>query len=238
MLADFTRSIRLGRLDSDIQLPSTARLALLEFIASELPLWRDHPQRPKAQAETVLTEHLCDYLSAATYVSKEWSHIHFRAEVADDVQVSRKLDIAIKPRAATLLIEGRRHTIFDIVLPIECKRLPTPPGSNRDSREYVFNQHATTGGIQRFKCGHHGAAHKLGAMIAYVQEDTCEYWTARATEWIEALASSGQKGWTTKDVLQMQRSDALGRVTVLSSSHTRERDLPEIELRHLWIQMN
>lgn len=238
MLADLRPEICLGRIDPDIQFPSTAKLELLEFIAAELPSWRDLPSRPCAQAETLLTEQLSYYLSTATYASRQWSHIQFRTEAADEVRKGRTIDIAIKPLAATLIIEGRRHTIFDTILPIECKRLPTPSGADRDPREYVFSQHASTGGIQRFKCGLHGAAHNLGAMIGYVQEGTSDSWRNKVAEWIEALASSKQTGWTTKDLLQILRTDATRGVAVLVSSHVRERDLADIELRHLWIQMN
>ena len=47
-----------------------------------------------------------------------------------------------------ICVEGRRHTDFDSLMPIECKRLPTPKGDDRDEREYVFSEHTSTGGIQ------------------------------------------------------------------------------------------
>ena len=67
MLAERTAVVPSGRLDREIHLPATAKLELLEFIALELPRWRDHPERPDAEAETTLTEHLCDYLNSAAY---------------------------------------------------------------------------------------------------------------------------------------------------------------------------
>jgi hypothetical protein len=42
---------------------------------------------------------------------------------------------------------------FDPIMPIECKRLPTPKAKDRDEREYVITEGATAGGIQRFKLG-------------------------------------------------------------------------------------
>lgn len=53
---------------------------------------------------------------------------------------------------------------------IECKRLPTPGGKDRE-REYVSGFHANgspTGGIQRFKLGLHGGQVHDAAMIGYV----------------------------------------------------------------------
>lgn len=238
MLANSSSEVRSGRLGGDIHLPSTAKLALLDFIAHELPVWRDHPERPAEHAEARLTEHLCDYLNSATYNSVDWSHIQFRTETGDETHAGRTIDLSAKPLASALIIEGRRHSIFETFLPIECKRLPTPKGADRDEREYVFNQYASTGGIQRFKAGHHGATHRLGAMIAYVQEETCTFWDARVSEWINVLSTSGQVGWATNDLLRVEQDDGHRRIAVLHSCHKRQNGLPEIELRHLWIQMH
>jgi hypothetical protein len=238
MLADTPHDARSGRLDAGIHLPSTAKRAILDFVARELPNWRDDPERPREQAETRLTEHLCDYLTNATYRSTDLSHIQFRVETGDEMYSGRKIDLSVKPLGGALIIEGRRHNIYETILPIECKRLPTPTGTGRDEREYVFNQHASTGGIQRFKSGHHGASHRLAAMIGYVQQETCEFWAARVIEWINGLIAVNQNGWTAKDLPHVKQNDPGRRVTVLSSSHARAGDATEIELRHLWVQMN
>ena len=170
MLTDSLKVVQTGRLDPDIHLPSTAKLGLLAFIAEELPFWRDNPVRPTARAETKLTELLCDHLNSAAYRSAVWSHVQFRTEISDETHGGRKIDLAAKPRAAALIIENRRHTQFDMLFPIECKRLPTPAGKDRDEREYVIAGDGTTGGIQRFKFGYHGAVHTFAAMIAYIQQ--------------------------------------------------------------------
>ena len=75
-------------------------------------------------------------------------------------------------------------------------------------------------------------------MIAYVQEETTSVWSRRIDGWIAGLAADGHPGWTAQDSLQMERDDESLKLTVLRSSHTREANLPLIELRHLWIQMN
>lgn len=237
MLANSSSEIRSGRLDGDIHLPSTAKLALLDYIAHELPAWRDHPDRFPNGAETRLTEHLCDYLNTVTYKSSDWSHIQFRTETGDETQPGRTIDLSVKPLASGIVIEGRRHSIFDTLLPIECKRLPTPSGSDRDEREYVFSQYTSTGGIQRFKDGLHAAAHNLGAMIGYIQKESCKYWELQVSKWITELGESGKAGWTSGDLLQKEAEDLRQRTAILRSCHQRQRGLTQIELRHLWVEM-
>jgi len=238
MLANSSTEIRSGRLGDDIHLPSTARLALLEFIAHELPAWRDHPDRPAESAETRLTEHLCDYLNNAAYRSADWSHVQFRTETGDETRVGRTIDLSIKPLASALVIEGRRHNIFEALLPIECKRLPTPASATRDEREYVFSQYSSTGGVQRFKDGNHGASHNLGAMIGYIQKETCKHWSSKVAKWITELSKSGQSGWSADDLLQLDTEDIAQRMAILTSRHERPCGLTCIELRHLWVEMN
>lgn len=237
LLADTNVQIAAGQLEPEIHLRATAKHAILDFIARELSNWRDHPDRPNEQAEDRLTEHLCDYLSGAAYRSADLDHIQFRTETGDEKNANRTIDLSVKPLGTTLIIEGRRSTIFDTILPIECKRLPTPPGTDRDHREYVFSAKKSTGGIQRFKEGNHAAAHNLGAMIGYIQRDTSEVWTARIAEWINDLSESSSPGWSTKDLPRLERHDLARKVTVLSSTHERAQPLQKIELRHLWIQM-
>ena len=236
MLADISIPSQAGAIGRDILLPETARYELIDFIAAELPRWRDHPDRHPASAETTLTSQLCDHLNGAAYYSTTWSHVQFRTEVPDEVTRSRKIDLAAKPLGASLVIEGRRHSQFDTLLPIECKRLPTPQEKNRDEREYVTTEHGTTGGIQRFKLGLHGAAHRLGAMIGYVQDQTCSYWLGRVNSWIGNLAEA-DSSWTGADILQPLNDDLAGGMCVLRSQHRRDGDLEDCELRHVWIRM-
>jgi hypothetical protein len=134
------------------------------------------------------------------------------------------------------LIEGRSYVDFDSLIPIECKRLPTPKESGRDEREYVISEKTSTGGIQRFKAGNHGAQHSFGAMIGYLQDGTPAQWDKRIEGWIDALA--GRDGWSKDDNLKMEDADAYRRVTTLRSRHQRANSLPDIELRHIWIEMN
>ena len=239
MLADnLDTSAQVGNLSRDVHGSATFRRELLEFIASELPTWRDRPERPKDASETVLTSQLCAHLNSAARHSVGWDVLQFRVEEADEKHKVRKIDLVASPCGPAIWIEGRRHTDFDSLMPIECKRLPTPQGTERDEREYVISQYSTTGGIQRFKAGHHGSIHTLGAMIGYIQEETTAFWNQRVAEWISNLIGAGQMGWTRKDLLRFERRDATLRLAVLNSSHERTNGLAEIELRHFWIEMN
>ena len=231
-------SAQSGALSEEMHLPATSLYGLLDFITEELPRWRDRTDRKRETSETSLTSQLCAHLNSAARHSGGWDFLQFRIEEPDEQTKGRKIDLVPAPCDATVWIEGRRHVDFDPLLPIECKRLPTPKAKERDEREYVINRHASTGGIQRFKAGHHGAGHKLGAMIAYVQEETRMIWNTRVAEWIENLVAVGQPGWTAQDLLQLEHDDETLQLAVFRSSHTRENNLPEIELRHLWIEMN
>lgn len=239
MLANIAdASAQSGALSTDVHPATTFRYELLDFISDELPRWRDDPERPIHTSEPALTEYLCDHLSSAARKSPGWDILQFRTEITDEQQRGRRIDLAPKPCGVTIWINGKGYTKYESLLPIECKRLPTPLGTDRDEREYVFNRHATTGGIQRFKAGHHGAAHTVGAMIAFVQDETMLVWDKRVAEWIQELVDSGQPGWTAKDLLRPEHDDDTLQLAVFRSSHTRERGLPEIELCHLWLKMN
>ena len=238
MLADTPIHTHAGRIEPDTILPATARHELIGFIAEELPRWRDHPDRPRASSETTLTGQLCEHLNSAAYYSTTWSHVQFRTEVPDEVAGSRRIDLAAKPLGVALVIEGRRHSQFDTLLPVECKRLPTPKEKDRDEREYVITEPGTTGGIQRFKFGYHGAAHLLGVMIAFVQDQTPCYWLAQVNSWIGDLSARANCAWSGSDLLRPLNDNPAAGLCILRSYHRREGGLRECELRHLWIKMS
>ena len=238
MLAENSHHVQLGHLDREIHLPSTAKHELVTFISEQLPLWRDHPDRPDKQNETALTEHLCDHLNSAVYYSVTWSHVQFRTETGDETHASRKIDLTVKPRAASLIIEGRRHSQFDPLFPIECKRLPTPKGKDRDEREYVITEPGTTGGLQRFKFGHHGATHDFVAMIAFVQEHSFQYWHDKLNGWICNLAHAPNTAWKLQDMLQLVDENKELKVCSFASKLHRSGKMRNCEVSHLWVMMN
>jgi hypothetical protein len=238
MLADSSIVAQAGLLQAEVHLPGTARYALLEFIANELPRWRDHPDRKQETSETPLSDQLCDHLNSAARTSTGWSRLQFRTEIPDEARRGRAIDLAPKPCGAVLVIEGRRHTQFDMLLPIECKRLPTPKEKGRDEREYVATAAGSTGGMQRFKFGHHGSAHCIAGMIAFVQEQTSAYWLTKVNSWVHDLAKEQGSEWSSADSLCLLNDNAGVGVCRLTSHHPRGGGLDAIDIQHIWVQMN
>lgn len=238
MLADSSdRNVQVGSLRRDIHLPSESLDRLIDFIAAELPRWRDHPDRSSQTAETALTSQLCGHLNVAARHSSGWDILQFRVEEPDEQRRGRKIDLIASPCGPTLWIGGRRCTHFDSLLPIECKRLPTPRDGHRDEREYVINRSATTGGIQRFKAGDHGAAHCLAAMIGYLQLDGSPVWHVRLNSWIADLETTKEPGWSSADLIQSEKPEGPDGLALFRSQHVRAKGLADVEIRHLWINM-
>lgn len=237
MLADYAEpTIQSGALDRNLHLPAAWRLALLDFIADELPKWRDDPKRPSENTETSLTSRFCAHMNSATRKSGGWDFLQFRVEEPDETIASRKIDLVPTPSAATIWIDGREYTQYATLIPIECKRLPTPSSATRDEREYLYSAHSSTGGVQRFKAGHHGAAHTIGAMIGYIQSSNIDFWDAKMRAWLKGLADIPVDGWTSEDELRLAKHDRASRTAMLESLHRRG-ELPDIRLHHLWIDM-
>ncbi len=239
MLADQDEpKIQSGGLDQNLHLSAAWRLALLEFIAGELPKWRDDPKRPVEMAETALTSRLCAHMNSATRKSGGWDFLQFRVEEPDELVGGRKIDLVAAPSAATIWIEGREYTQYSPLVPIECKRLPVPTSTTRDEREYLYSALSSTGGIQRFKAGHHGAAHSIGAMIGYIQSCDIDFWDDQICAWLQELVATPVDGWTHDDGLRVMKRDMMARSALLESVHRRNGGLPDIQLHHLWIDMS
>lgn len=237
MLADFSRNrAQTGTLNRDVHLQAASLYELLEFIAQELPRWRDRPERERKTSETDLTSQLCGHLTSAARQSHGWDFLQFRVEEPDEQCNDRKIDLVVAPCAATVWIDGRCCYDLQTLLPIECKRLPTPRRKDRDEREYVISGTTTTGGIQRFKAGHHGSVHSLAGMIGYIQQSSSTFWYDRVTTWIKELDGASSV-WSAKDLLHVESKNQRTGLTIYRSSHTRENGQPDIELRHLWIDM-
>lgn len=239
MLADSSdRCVQVGSFKSDIHLPLESLDRLIDFIATELPRWRDHPDRLGQTAETALTSQLCGHLNVAARHSSGWDILQFRVEEPDEQRRGRKIDLIASPCGPTIWIGGRRCTQFDTLLPIECKRLPIPRDGHRDEREYVIDRRATTGGIQRFKAGDHGAAHRLAAMIGYLQVDTPPVWHLRLNSWIADLDTKMEPHWSSADLIHSERLEGPEGLAMFRSQHVRAKGLADIYIRHIWINMS
>ncbi len=143
-----------GRISTGITAEAAA-LKTLEFIQGNLAAWRDDPERDHVERERNLNSQLCKYLNVAARNSG-FAMVHFHHEEPQGSQ--HAADISANP-LDTDWIEGRQYTIiYDPILVLEGKRLPTP-GSGR-KREYVASASGDkpSGGIQRFKLGLHGSA--------------------------------------------------------------------------------
>lgn len=224
-----------GSLDADIYLPDEWVHALMEFIVSIVPAWRDDPRRPSETSEIALSARLCTRLNIVSRHSG-WDFIQFKQEEPDAARADRTIDLAIVPAAQTISIEGRNYDEYSTLLPIECKRLPTPAGAKRDECEYLFSRHSSTGGVQRFKAGHHGSRHARAAMIGYVQANDVAHWHGQLNDWIDGLVENELEGWSGADKLGLVRHDPTARIGMLSSIHGRD-NRGDIQIDHLWIEM-
>lgn len=230
-------SVQAGSLGANIHLPGEWISSLVGFIGGALPGWRDDPVRPVQSGETGLTAQLCARLNSVSRHASGWDFLQFRREEPDDVRAGRSIDLVVAPSGALIWIAGRQYSEYRTLLPIECKRLPTPGGKDRDQREYVFSQFSSTGGIQRFKAGHHGAGHARAAMIGYVQDKDILYWCSELETWIDGLVTNAVQGWSVADKLGIAAHDSATRVAALRSMHQREAGLEPILIDHLWIEM-
>src|SRR2546427_37316 len=109
-LPDF--SARSGKLSSDLQRSAAFLHELLNFIADELPHWRDRLGRKNATSEPALNSQLCAHLNSAARHSAGWDILQFRIEEPDEQDKTRKIDLAPAPCSATIWIEGRSYTDF------------------------------------------------------------------------------------------------------------------------------
>lgn len=238
MLADGSDDrTQAGSLDTGTHLPGEWLTSLVNFIGDVLPGWRDDPARPILAGETALTAQLCARLNGAARHTPGWDFLQFKREEPDEVRGGRSIDLAVAPSGTVLWIEGREYSEYRTLLPIECKRLPTPSGSDRDVREYLISRFSSTGGVQRFKAGHHGAAHSRAAMIGYVQAHDIAHWHSQLDAWIDGIVGEPVAGWSLDDKLAMITHNAVLRIASLKSNHYRQTGLNPIVIDHIWIEM-
>lgn len=226
-----------GSLDSGILFPHEWLSSLVGFIGGLLPGWRDDPARPAQTGETALTAQLCSRLTSASRHAPGWDFLQFRREEPDETDGRRSIDLVAAPSGSVIWIEGRQYTEYQTLLPIECKRLPTPTGTNRDEREYLYSRFSTTGGVQRFKAGHHAANHSRAAMIGYVQARDIPAWAVQIDEWIDGLQGDSIDDWSIADKFAIVEHDTAARMASLRSDHARRNGLMGIRIDHIWIEM-
>ena len=155
----------------------------------------------------------------------------------------RNADIGALP-VDTITVEGITYKDYEQLLPIECKRLPTPPDSRRSELEYVHGMPGKrTGGIERFKHGLHGRENRHALLIAYVQAKSFVYWQTLINARLVEMANNGSSAglWRPVETLSEPASGQNAEVARLSSRHKRLRPpccSNSVDMEHLWLRMN
>lgn len=235
MLAKRGSDISTGSLGRNVHLESESLYQLLEFVGDELAVWANRSDRTKRDTETALTSGFCSHLNSASNRSG-WDFVQFRTEVPDEENAKRSIDLTVNPCNAVIEVSGKTVTDQGMLLPIECKRLPTPKNKDREETEYVFTEKSTTGGIQRFKDGHHGSHHALAAMIGFVQEQATPSWLSKVIGWVDDRVAANASGWSSADHPVAVGANS-GSVSRYKSHHNRQGGLGPIEIRHYWLDL-
>jgi hypothetical protein len=224
--------VDIGRPTEGIQ-PGISVERTLGFVKSELPNWRDYPNRSKEESEEKLNAQLCKYLNAqARHKNMPFQFHHEEKQTRD-----RRVDLSVGP-VEDNVIDAILYSIFDPFLVFEGKRLP-PPRKSRE-REYVTGNEEKTGGIQRFKLGLHGKDHKIAAMIGYIQKDNSRTWHGRVNSWICDLSKETieDENWDEKEQLD-DLEDTTDKTAFSKSTHSRSEVCvsDSIQLHHFWVVM-
>jgi hypothetical protein len=229
------RKNSIGKITSGIN-SNASILSVINFVYSQLPFWRDDPDRPYTESEKQLNSQLSKFLDLQ---AKElFSMFHFGHE--EPQFQNRSIDISVSPTEYTI-IEAKSYSIYDPVLVIECKRLPAPTADRE--KEYVSGTlpNKISGGIQRFKLGLHGAKHELVAMIGYIQEHFDRDWCGVINGWITELAANPIGDgcvWSDDELLALLEKDTIAGVIKYHSTHQRKNaSTDKIEMYHLWVLM-
>jgi len=213
---------------------------IVEFIERELPVWRDRPNRPQLMDEPNLNQTLCLRLNSASR-RQSFDAVQFLQEPLQSS--ARRGDIGVMP-LGMIIVEGRTYDDFEQLLPIECKRAPTPPDIRRGDVEYVHGLAGhRTGAIERFKHGLHGPTNRRALIIAYVQEESFDHWLAIINARLALLSKNGtDEGlWRPAEALFGDASNQGADVQKLTSKHRRlvpPSSSSTIDMEHLWLRMN
>lgn len=231
-----TEKSAIGKITSGI-VPNTLALKTIDFVYTQLPAWRDDPNRLDEQSENKLNLQLCKFLDSNarnSFPMVRFNHEEYQTGFSS-------VDISASPIEMTT-IGAKTFTIYDPIVVLEGKRLPAP--SHDREKEYVTGgiEHKS-GGIQRFKLGLHGANHDIAAMIGYIQERSACDWHNEINRWIEELSSGTIKdvcAWNTSEILGKLEEDSSKGVANCRSTHNRNSSAQsnKILIRHLWITMH
>ena len=214
--------------------------ATVSFIERELPVWRDRPKRPQVTDEATLNQTLCVHLNSAAR-RQGFDTIQFNQETLQSS--ARRADIGVMP-LGTIVVEGRSYEDFEQLIPIECKRLPTPTDKRRSDCEYVHGLPGhRTGAIERFKRGLHGPQNPRALIIAYVQAESFAHWVTTINARLNKLATerSDNGVWSPAEILSAFAAVSSADLCRFVSNHRRSKPpaySEAVEIEHLWLRMN
>ena len=216
--------------------PDQTILRTLAFVYQLLPTWRDDPNRPAEGAEPRLNLQLCKFLDSQAR-RNSFPMVRFNHE---EYQHDRhSVDLSASPVDA-MVFDAKLYSIYDPFLVFECKRLPAP-AKDRE-REYVTGGKKSSGGIQRFKLGLHGAKLDLVAIIGYIQARDAQHWHTTINRWISSLSLGKLTDgcvWDRNEKLGAFEEDAVQRTANCRSVHGRTGKVRSnrIEIQHFWVVM-
>ncbi len=207
----------------------------VEFVRTQLPRWRDDPDRPKESSENQLNSQLCKFLTREARL--HFPMVHFDHQEFQPKRRSVDIGAAL---TETTWLEGKLYTIYDPLILFEGKRLPAP-SSNRE-KEYVTGFQNNSGGIQRFKLAFHGATMAQASIIGYIQKKAQQNWRKQINAWITELSEGKyQDGciWNNEEKLELLEEDLPNGVGSYESNHPRTvaGETSAIKIVHLWVTM-
>ena len=223
------------------------------MIRDVLPEWHSRASQRyqvATEGEPILAADLCGFLnqkSRACSAPWQFNHEHPRKR-------SRAEDMTAGPHEPEgTVIENRFFPGNERFYTIEAKRLPTPNGKKKEdrTREYVCGQWNDStkpskpikGGIERFKEGKHGDGLNRGGMVAFIQSQTPQHWLGEVNRWIGDLHGAPcpcpalKNEWVIQDALVSVPANSSAVHTEYVSFHGRGAGVPDIALRHYWVDV-
>jgi hypothetical protein len=201
---------------------------LIEFIKKHISEFPEYLTTVSGniEKENHITAPLDDYLGDR--VREDNLPYKFQNQTPDR-DSNRITDIAVKIQRSE---KGKFHTENSAFCWIEAKRLKFPNHSN----EYVFGD---TGGIERFKRGHHAPKLLFSIMVGYIQDHDANYWLERVNDKIMDLSKNSTDGtieWSEQDKLQSENGDLFS-IFLAKSENSRLKQNDKIILHHYWVKV-
>ena len=190
---------------------------VIKFIESHLYNFKvnfDDIDKKDTDLESSYNNQLSKYFNACL------TNEAFQFQHEDKKKNKRRPDIGISIKAEVL--KGNYKSFFDI----ECKRLNT---KMRHVYQYVSGK---TGGIERFKRNLHGTNLPESAMIAYIENETYDYWFDKINYWLKNQNKKDSNFWTNSE--QLSKTNEV----YYKSSHKRidsnKKEIKNINLFHFF----